>query len=245
VNGRGSHGHNDALSFEVSAGGAAFIVDPGSYVYTFNLQERNLFRSTAYHSTVQVDGAEQNTIDERVPFVIGNEAQPKVLAWETTADTDLVSAEQKGYRRLSHPIIHRRTIKFDKRKRFWLVQDELSGEGIHEFCFRFHLARNLDSKVRNDGIVEVCDKLTGARLLIVCQKPGCKGGQAIESSPVLEPRFSSTDYGEKKPSVSVCWRVQSAAPLQMEFILIPIRAGENEGERMKVCQKPARKQGLH
>src|SRR5262245_26925353 len=31
VNGRGSHGHNDALSIEVSACGTLFIVDPGSY----------------------------------------------------------------------------------------------------------------------------------------------------------------------------------------------------------------------
>jgi uncharacterized heparinase superfamily protein len=237
VNGRGSHGHNDALSIELSAGGTAFIVDPGSYVYTANLHERNLFRSTAYHSTVQVDGAEQNTIEEQVPFVIGNEAQPKVLAWETTADADLVVAEQNGYRRLSHPITHRRTIKLDKRKRFWLVQDELAGDGTHEFCFRFHLAPNIDSKVRTDGIVEVCDKMTGTRLLIVCQKPDRKEWQASESNPVLEPRFSSRDYGEKKPSVSVCWRVQSAAPLSMEFMLIPIRAGENEGERMAIVSE--------
>jgi hypothetical protein len=232
VNGRGSHGHNDALSIEVSAGGTAFIVDPGSYVYTANLHERNLFRSTAYHSTVQVDGAEQNTIDERVPFVIGNEAQPRVLAWETTADADLVVAEQNGYRRLSHPITHRRTIKFDKRKRFWLIQDDLTGQGSHEFGFRFHLAPKLDSKVRTDGMVEVCDKMTGARLLIVCQKPDLKGRQTSESRPVLEPRFSSHDYGAKEPSVSACWRVQSAAPLRLEFMLVPISASENESERM-------------
>ena len=56
INGRGSHGHNDALSIEVSAGGRAFIVDPGTYVYSADLQKRHEFRSTAYHSTVQIDG---------------------------------------------------------------------------------------------------------------------------------------------------------------------------------------------
>src|SRR5207253_7771315 len=44
MNGRGSHGHNDALTVEVSACGTPFIVDPGSYVYTANLRERHLFR---------------------------------------------------------------------------------------------------------------------------------------------------------------------------------------------------------
>ena len=62
INGRGSHGHNDALSIEVSAGGRAFIVDPGTYVYSADLAKRHEFRSTAYHSTVQIDGKEQNTI---------------------------------------------------------------------------------------------------------------------------------------------------------------------------------------
>src|SRR6185295_4181951 len=69
VNGRGSHGHNDALSIEVSACGVPFIVDPGTYVYTADLDERHRFRSTAYHSTVQVGDAEQNSIDQAMPFI--------------------------------------------------------------------------------------------------------------------------------------------------------------------------------
>ncbi|HEV7375557.1 MAG TPA: alginate lyase family protein, partial [Pyrinomonadaceae bacterium] len=56
LSGRGSHGHNDALSLEVSACGTSFITDPGTYVYSADLRERQLFRSTAYHSTVEVDG---------------------------------------------------------------------------------------------------------------------------------------------------------------------------------------------
>src|SRR5712692_4391622 len=89
VNGRGSHGHNDALSFEVSACGTAFIVDPGTYVYTADLKARHRFRSTAYHSTVEVDGVEQNTTDEQAPFIIGNEAQPRAISWESGPETDV------------------------------------------------------------------------------------------------------------------------------------------------------------
>ena len=135
INGRGSHGHNDALSIEVSAGGRPFIVDPGTYVYSADLQKRHEFRSTAYHSTVQIDGKEQNTISIDSPFVIGNEAQPRVLEWETNADFDKVVAEHIGY-----PVTHRRTVVFDKRERLWLIDDEFFGEGEHVYEARFHFA---------------------------------------------------------------------------------------------------------
>ena len=110
LNGRGSHGHNDALSIEVSACGTSFIVDPGSYVYTADLHERHLFRTTAYHSTVQIDGVEQNTTDEQTPFVIGDEAHPRALKWETNAEADQVIAEHDGYRRLNRAVTHRRSV---------------------------------------------------------------------------------------------------------------------------------------
>ena len=112
INGRGSHGHNDVLSIEVSAGGRAFIVDPGTYVYSADLAKRHEFRSTAYHSTVQIDGLEQNTIRVDTPFVIGNEAKPRVLEWKTSDDFDKVVAEHYGY-----SVTHRRTVTFDKRER--------------------------------------------------------------------------------------------------------------------------------
>ena len=73
---RGAHAHNDALSIEVSACGVSFIADPGTYVYTGDARARHEFRSTEYHSTVEVDGAEQNTIHESTPFIIGDEARP-------------------------------------------------------------------------------------------------------------------------------------------------------------------------
>ncbi|MCA1557274.1 MAG: heparinase II/III family protein, partial [Acidobacteria bacterium] len=194
--GRGSHGHNDALSLEVSACGTSFIVDPGTYVYTANLEERNLFRSTRYHSTVEVDGEEQNTTNISTPFVLGDEAHPRMLQWETGSDTDFISAEHRGYARLPEPVTCKRSVRFYKRKRFWLVEDAMGGAGEHEFSFRFHLAAGLTVRVV-DEMVEAFDEHSGARLLIVPLD--------LQVKPLLEEAFASNDYGAKKPSVIACW----------------------------------------
>jgi hypothetical protein len=225
VRGRGSHGHNDALSIEVSACGTAFIVDPGSYVYTADLHERHLFRSTAYHSTVQVDGIEQNTTDEQAPFIIGNEAKPRVAGWESDPERDSVIAEHHGFPGLAEPVTHRRKVVLNKRERRWLVEDELTGEGEHELAFRFHLAPGLETSLRSDGSIEVWDKMNGARLLII------KSGLSAEA--VLEERFSSRDYGSKARSVSACWTVQASLPLIVQFELVPVSANEDLGERLR------------
>ncbi|HYR76914.1 MAG TPA: alginate lyase family protein [Pyrinomonadaceae bacterium] len=232
VKGRGSHGHNDALSIEVSACGTAFIVDPGTYVYTADLPERHLFRSTAYHSTVEVDGVEQNTIDEGAPFLIGDEAQPRVLGWESGPGKDVVIAEHAGYERLPQPVTHRRTVTFYKSQRLWLVADDITGQGEHELAFRFHVAPGLESKVRPDGIIELRDKMSGARLLIVASEANV---QNFPVQPEPEPRFSSGDYGARQESVSVCWKLRTALPLTAYFCIVPIASREDEGARLRLA----------
>lgn len=186
INGRGSHGHNDVLSIEVSAGGRAIIVDPGTYVYSADLLKRHAFRSTAYHSTVQIDGLEQNTIRVDTPFVIGNEAKPRVLEWKTSDDFDKVVAEHYGY-----PVIHRRTVTFDKRARLWVIDDEFFGDGEHVYEARFHFAPGLD--VRVNGATVEAGGLVVALL-----------GSHVQ--PVLENQSASIDYGQMSDSVSACWK---------------------------------------
>jgi len=220
VNGRGSHGHNDALSIEVSARGVPFIVDSGTYLYTANLHERHLFRSTAYHSTVQVDGHEQNTTEQSMPFVIGNEARPRVLTWESNAERDLIVAEHYGYQSLAQPVLHRRSVQFDKQRRFWLIEDELTGAGIHDFSFRFHFAAGLETEVRPDGIVKACDKINGASLLVA--------SLTERSVPEFEPGFVSTDYGAKQPSIIACWSERASASLQKRWVIIPVSMNEDD-----------------
>jgi Heparinase II/III-like protein/Heparinase II/III N-terminus len=189
ISGRGSHGHNDALSIEVSAGGRAFIVDPGTYVYSADLQKRHEFRSTAFHSTVVVDGREQNMIERDTPFVIGNAAKPRVFEWKTSDDFDKVVAEHYGYT----PVVHRRSVTFNKREQSWLIQDEFFAEGEHVYEVRFHFAPGLDVRVQGSA-VEARNSDVG---IVVTS----------DSEPVLESQPVSRHYGEMSDAVSACWRI--------------------------------------
>lgn len=59
--GNGGHAHNDQLSIELCVDGVAFVVDPGTYLYTPRPERRNAMRSTAAHNTIlAATGAEQN-----------------------------------------------------------------------------------------------------------------------------------------------------------------------------------------
>lgn len=225
LDGRGAHGHNDALSIEVSACGVSFIADPGTYVYTSDLRARAAFRSTAYHSTVEVDGFEQNTTPEAAPFFNGGEARPRLDTFVTTGAGELAVAEHHGYERLpAGPVTHRRTVTFDKRRRFWLVEDSLDGEGTHDFRFVFHAAPGREVVTRGSA-VEIFDAASGARL-VVASVEGLEG-------VCVEPRRASRDYGSKVETAAAVWKLRAAGPLRARWLLAPVRAGEDARARLE------------
>ena len=58
----GGHFHNDKLSFEMNIKGLDFFVDCGTYSYTSEPQEGNIFRNTRSHNTIVYAKSEQNVI---------------------------------------------------------------------------------------------------------------------------------------------------------------------------------------
>jgi hypothetical protein len=228
--GRGAHGHNDALSIEVSACGVSFLSDPGSYVYTSDPHARQLFRSTAYHSTVEVDATEQNEINVDTPFLIGDESRPRVVAFETDTARDFAVAEHHGYERLTNgPVTHRRTVLLDRPGRYWLVEDEFAGSGAHVFTFRFHAAPGREARVRDGSTIEISDGAEGARLIVASL-------DSIEGA-TLERRWASREYGSRVPTLSARWKLSARAPLTARWLLVPVRAGEDEGARLELIAR--------
>lgn len=153
--GFGNHKHNELLSFEYHLGGEAVVVDPGSYVYTSDFAGRNLFRGTAYHNTLMVDGAEQNEMNPEWLFRMFEKADPKTIEWRETDDFIIYRGAQNGYSRFPGAVIHERLIKLRKKDGALLIEDAAAGDGRHDFSWHFHLAPGLRAEPAGNGYVKI------------------------------------------------------------------------------------------
>lgn len=177
----GSHAHNDALSFELALGDQSLVVDPGSYLYTADPAERNRFRSTGFHSTVELDDAEQNPISTEALFAMDDRRRAEALAWEAGPDRAVFTGRHHGYESLEQPAVHTREIEVrpDGSIR---VTDIIESAGRHEAQWTFPL-------VPCDVTVEAGRALarfeSGAELELACD--------AMEF--YVEPRWLSPSYG--------------------------------------------------
>jgi len=59
----GGHAHCDQMSFTLSSGLQEIIVDPGTYLYSSNFEERNCFRSVEFHNTIQLGSEPMHEYD--------------------------------------------------------------------------------------------------------------------------------------------------------------------------------------
>jgi hypothetical protein len=224
VNGRrgtGNHSHNDMLSFELYAYDKSFIIDPGTYLYTADPQSRNLFRSTAYHNTVMVDGEEINRLSPDRLFELEDDASPQVHAWEMAPEFDFLDVEHNGYKRLDQPVVHRRQFYFEKTENYWIVRDLLSGEGKHRLVWSFHFDAGIKLAVSDELTVETH-----------CQDSANLVLQPVSDVPLdlaLEEGWISPSYGLKEKAWVARYSCHVEVPMSVTFLLYPYRAKQRGG----------------
>jgi len=151
--GFGNHKHNDLLSFEYHHGGIPLVVDPGSYVYTSDFDARNRFRGTASHSTVQVDAREQNELKPESIFRLFETSKAEHMAFSETAQCVEYTGRHHGYERFDPPVTHERTFRLTKQDGSLSVTDRLTGHGIHDVRWHFHLAPGVGAELDGPGTV--------------------------------------------------------------------------------------------
>jgi hypothetical protein len=133
-----AHAHADALAIEVRVGGVDVIADPGTYCYDADSTWRTYFRSTLAHNTLEVGGVDQSVAVGTHLWVRQARA---VLECAGGLDDGPVAewrAAHHGYRRLRPPVVHRRSVRLDRRARELVIDDRLDG-GAHDCRLAFHL----------------------------------------------------------------------------------------------------------
>jgi hypothetical protein len=135
--GRGGHGHNDQLSFELAVGDRPLVIDPGSYVYTSSPVERNRFRSTAYHSTLSLDGKEQNELRTDDLFAMEDRARAEAISWDEVS----LEGRHHGFPGATHT---RRVELVDDGL---AIRDAISSPVGHDVLWTFPLAPGADQHV--------------------------------------------------------------------------------------------------
>jgi hypothetical protein len=131
-----AHGHADALSFTLSAGGQEFLIDPGTYAYHTQGAWREYFRGTSAHNTVRIDGMDQSV--QGGNFLWLKKAHAGCSLWLSSADKDCFEGWHEGYLRLPDPVKHRRLIVLDKSAARIVVEDCLEMAEDHTVELLFH-----------------------------------------------------------------------------------------------------------
>jgi hypothetical protein len=213
------HAHNDTLSFELAALGRPWIVDSGSYVYTASAEWRQAFRATAAHNVVRVDGLELNRITPQELSRRGREAIPRVRRWESDEDRDFLEVEHDGY--AAWGVLHRRRFYFEKRAGFWLIEDALSGSGVHEMEAFLHFDEGLT--LTRSGPTSFVATAGGPERLHVGLH-GVPEGAAL----VLTEGWIARGYGRKKPAPVLTLRMRYPMPLRWTWRLAPLASPDAE-----------------
>ncbi len=213
-NGNGGHAHNDTLSFELTARGVNFIVDPGTFTYTASAELRNQFRSTAFHNTVVVDHEEMNEFQSGALFCMKEEKPPQVLKFETNSKYDFLDAQHFGYSRFADPVVHRRQILFNKIERYWVIKDLLLGNALHEYELFFHFAP-LDVRIVAEELMAMAES-SGATLAVF---PFHKKNVRMQSFP----GWIAPQYGRRVANTVVQYSATTRAPFAFTTIFFSMK----------------------
>ena len=218
-----THGHADALSFELYAHGTTWCLDSGVYSTHLGWDWRKFFRGTSAHNTVVVDGEDQSIlVDGRRVF---RPAKATLHCWKSSERFDFVDGEHDGYTRLDKPITHRRQIFFAKPE-YWVIFDTLTGMGKHTFDLLFHVKPDVEIEIDADRQASIVRDEVGRTLEIVPVYPHRSGEELAAVDHVSggeNPHQGWVSFysGEKIAAPTITYRHKTAAPLRLCTVIYP------------------------
>lgn len=216
--GFGSHGHYDLLHFEMAAFGHSLIVDPGRYTYSEDSADginwRRIFKGTAYHNTVVVDGKDQSPYRKGQP--VGPEPHATVKTFSNADGFAFIHGQAVS---AEYPVVHERILMFALSE-YWIITDLLRADEGHRYDLHFHLApRALGRTMLLKRERSTC--VLSPNLLIV--QP-----TSPEIHTDLLEGFVSSQYGEKQPAPILRYSKRATGTTCFDTVLYPFQTTQPE-----------------
>ena len=211
-NGSGGHSHNDVFSYELTFGDVLFVIDSGTFAYTFDVTARNEFRSTAAHNVVQIDDAEIHPIDPARVFELAQFARISVDTCDLEGSVLTVAGSHDGYRRLDDPVEVRRRVSIDSASGAVEIRDELGGRATHGVKSFIHLAP--ETRVRRAGRLSF-------ELVAHDQTATCWFDGVAEEELSVREAWVSDRYGVRRTAPVLAVEAQRPLPASIGYRFVP------------------------
>ena len=209
-----AHGHADALSMTLSVAGEEVLVDPGTYSYWQDQKWRDYFRGTSSHNTVRIDGRDQSVSGGR--FIWLRKARASIERMPTSPHEFDFRGSHDGYARLSDPVRHVRSVRFDAASSTLTVRDEVAGKKPHPMELFWHFAPELNVRLTSTGL-----HVRGKRFALQMQASGADLKLELVRGAENPPLgWYSRCYESKQPcDVLRISTVSSAVPVECRFTI--------------------------
>ncbi len=212
----GGHGHADLLSIQASFRGQPYIVDPGTFRYADDDGWRTHYRSTAAHSTVEID-----QVGQAVPsgaFSWASRPAAELTGWTSTVTLDTATAEHRAYLRLADPVLHRRMVVLQK-GRYGVVVDDLEGAAEHRVALRFQFAP-MSVTLEPSGWIRA-GRGTDHGLLVHAFATGSLKAAIHEGETDPKEGWISPAYGRQEPAPVLVYSLTTMLPARVITLLLP------------------------
>ncbi|MCL5289116.1 MAG: heparinase II/III family protein [Acidobacteria bacterium] len=231
INGWANHAHCDQLNVEFCWDGRPVVVDPGTYLYSGNAAERNLFRSTRAHNTVVVDGEEQNRFWPGLLFRMMDDTRSDARIWRAGAERVEFVGEHSGYRRLRGKLNVTRRVALDPRREMLFMGDTLRGKGTHKLEWFFHFGSGIEpervEKWTGDAaaLAELAPEATGLPFqsawrvgpLLMC----ALSAEDVRLEAKLETGWVAPRYGQREKAAVIHFSCDAKLPTSVTFTFVP------------------------
>jgi hypothetical protein len=139
-----AHAHADALSVEVRCDGVDILADPGTYCYHGEPEWRKYFQSTIGHNTVEVGGQWQSA--RGGAFLWLRHAAGQEISVTDNGTVAAWTASHDGYRAISPPATHYRSVRLDRPAAALEITDRVDG-GDHDVRMAYHLGPDVTAEL--------------------------------------------------------------------------------------------------